>query len=73
MRINRTLLNDVEKIYFSIPCTSGFSCEHCKNKVLCDLTENLLKSLKKYYCNKGFIPCIRCNNILNCKIIQKIY
>ena len=49
MRINRSLLDDVEKIYFSIPCTSGVSCEHCKNKVLCDLTENLLNSLKKFY------------------------
>ena len=49
MRVNRTLLNDVEKIYFSIPCTSGVSCEHCKNKELCDLTANLLKSLKKLY------------------------
>ena len=48
-RINRTLLDDVLKIYFSIPCTSGVSCEHCKNKVLCDLTENLLNSLKKFY------------------------
>ena len=49
MRINRSLLDDVEKIYFSIPCTSGVSCEHCKNKVLCDLAQNLLKSLKKHY------------------------
>ena len=49
MRVNRSLLNDVEKIYFSIPCTSGVSCEHCKNKVICDLTSNLLKSLKKIY------------------------
>ena len=49
MRINRSLLDDVEKIYFSIPCTSGVSCEHCKNKVLCDLLQNLLKSLKKHY------------------------
>ena len=74
MRKNKTLLDDVEKIYFSIPCTSGVSCEHCKNKVLCDLTQNLLKSLKKYYmCNKDFNSCSRCNNILNCKIIQKIY
>ena len=59
MRINRTLLDDVEKIYFSIPCTSGVSCEHCKNKTICDLSENLLKSLKKQY---------KCN-----EIIQKIY
>ena len=49
MRKNKTLLDDVEKIYFSIPCTSEVSCEHCKNKVLCDLTQNLLKSLKKLY------------------------
>ena len=74
MRKNKTLLDDVLKSYFSIPCTSGVSCEHCKNKVLCDLTENLLNSLKKYYiCNKGFSSCSRCNNILNCEIIQKIY
>ena len=49
MRKNKTLLDNVEKIYFAIPCTSGVSCEHCKNKVLCDLTANLLKSLKKLY------------------------
>ena len=74
MRVNRTLLNDVLKIYFSIPCTSGVSCEHCKNKVLCDLTENLLKSLKKHYiCNKNLKSCSNCNERLNCKIIQKFY
>ena len=74
MRVNRTLLNDVEKIYFSIPCTSGVSCEHCKNKVICDLSQNLLKSLKKYYiCNKNINSCKRCSNIENCEIIQKIY
>ena len=59
MRVNRILLNDVEKIYFSIPCTSGVSCEYCRNKLICDLPENLLKSLKKHY--KGN------------EIIQKIY
>ena len=48
MRINRSLLDDVEKIYFSIPCTSGVSCEHCKNKVLCDLSQNLLNDLFSY-------------------------
>ena len=74
MRINRSLLDDIEKVYFSIPCTSGVSCEHCKNKLLCDLTENLLKSLKGYYiCNKGFSSCRRCSNRLDCKIIQKFY
>ena len=49
MRINRSLLDDIEKIYFAIPCTSGVSCEHCKNKVICDLSQNLIKSIKKLY------------------------
>ena len=48
-RVNRTLLDDVEKIYFSIPCTSGVSCECCKNKLMCDIMEDLMKSLKKFY------------------------
>ena len=48
-KMKRTLLDDVLKSYFSILCTSGVSCEYCKNKVLCDLTENLLNSLKKFY------------------------
>ena len=48
-RVNRTLLDDVEKIYLSIPCASGVSCEHCKNKVICDIVEDLMKSLKKFY------------------------
>ena len=48
-RVNRTLLDDVEKIYFSIECTSGVSCEYCKNKLICDVTEDLMKSLKKFY------------------------
>ena len=49
MRVNRSLLNDVEKVYFSIPCLPVCECTDCKNKVLCDLTANLLKSLKKIY------------------------
>ena len=48
-RVNRTLLDDVEKIYFSILCTSGVSCERCKNKLMCDIVEDLMKSLKKFY------------------------
>ena len=74
METKRTLLDDVLKCYFSIPCTSGVTCNHCKNKLLCDLTNNLLSSLKKYYtCNKDFNSCSRCNNRLNCIIIQKFY
>ena len=30
-RVNRTLLDDVEKVYFSIRCTSAYKCECCKN------------------------------------------
>ena len=48
-RVNRTLLDDVEKIYFSIECTSTYSCECCKNKLMCDIVEDLMKSLKKFY------------------------
>ena len=48
-RVNRTLLDDVEKIYFSIQCTSSYSCERCKNKLMCDIVEDLMKSLKKFY------------------------
>ena len=48
-RVNRTLLDDVEKIYFLIPCTSGVSCECCENKLMCDIAEDLMKSLKKFY------------------------
>ena len=48
-RINRTLLDDVEKIYFSIRCTSAYKCERCKNKLMCDIVEDLMKSLKKFY------------------------
>ena len=47
-RINRTLLDDVEKIYFSIQCTSSY-CEYCRNKQICDIAEDLMKSLKKFY------------------------
>ena len=73
-RVNRTLLDDVEKIYFSIECTSDYSCERCKNKLMCDITQNLLKSLKKFYiCNRNPESCSKCSNIEGCEIIQKIY
>ena len=63
MRKNKTLLNDVEKIYFSIPCTSGVSCEHCKNKLLCDLTAYLLKIIKEIIL-RGDLMEINLNEIL---------
>ena len=52
MKTNKILLDDVEKIYFSIPCTSVVSCEHCKNKLLCDLTAYLLKINKEILFSK---------------------
>ena len=49
MRKNRTLLDDVEKVYFLLPCVSG--CEHvnCVDNELCKRIKYLLKSLKKFY------------------------
>ena len=49
MRVNRNLFNDVLKIYFSIPCTSRVSCEHCKNKKLCDTVEDVIKNIGNLY------------------------
>ena len=73
-RVNRTLLDDVEKVYFSIRCTSAYKCECCKNKQICDITKNLLKSLKIFYiCNRNPESCSKCSNIEGCEIIQKIY
>ena len=40
--------DDIEKIYSSIQCTS-FYCEDCRNKQICDIAEDLMKSLKKFY------------------------
>ena len=74
MRKNKTLLDDVEKVYFLLPCVSGCEYVDCENNELCKTIIYLLKSLKKHYiCNKNLKSCINCNNRLNCKIIQKIY
>lgn len=47
--MKRTLFDDVEKVYFSIPCTSNDNCKYCKNKLICDIIQNFLKSLRKFY------------------------
>ena len=49
MRINRSLLDDVEKVYFSLPCVSGCEYVDCENNELCKTIHYLLSSLKKYY------------------------
>ena len=72
--MKRTLLDDIEQVYFSIPCISSCECVDCKNGKLCKTIIYLLKSLKRYYiCNKNINSCKRCSNIENCEIIQKIY
>ena len=60
MKNKNTLLYDFMKIYKKIDCDGlTIPCHECKNKLICDLSQNLLKSLKKYY---------KAN-----EIIQKIY
>ena len=72
--MKRTLLDDIEEIYFSLRCTSFVTCGRCKNKLICKITANLLKSLKKHYlCDKNYELCKKCNKINECEIIQKIY
>ena len=48
--MKRTLLDDIEKIYFSIPCNNcGRLCRECKNYKLCKPIAKLIISLKKHY------------------------
>ena len=49
MRIKRTLLDDVEEVYFSIPCMSACECTYCKNEEFCRTLIFILNSLKKFY------------------------
>ena len=49
MRIKRTLLDDVEEVYFSIPCLSACECTYCKNGEFCNTLIYILNSLKKFY------------------------
>ena len=54
MRINRTLLDDLEKIYYSLMCETYENencryCIYCKNKKLCDTVHELLCSIVKFY------------------------
>ena len=48
-RVNRTLLDDVEKIYMSIPCNSQKYCFDCKNFKPCKTIAKFLISLRKFY------------------------
>ena len=49
MRKNKTLLDDIEKVYFSLPSVSGCEYVDCENNELCKTKHYLLSSLKKYY------------------------
>ena len=71
--MKRSLLDDVEKVYFLLPCVSGCNYVNCENNELCKRIKYLLKSLKKYYCIKDFNSCSKCDNKEKCEINQKIY
>ena len=52
--MNRTLLEDLEKIYHSIKCEEKDDsyckyCNYCKNKSICDVTLTLACSIRKFY------------------------
>ena len=54
MRINRSLLDDLEKIYYSLKCENEDNtvctyCEYCKNKHKCFTTYNLIYKIKNFY------------------------
>ena len=49
MKPKRTLLDDVAKVYFLLPCVSGCEYVDCENNELCKRIKYLLKSLKKFY------------------------
>ena len=47
--MKRTLLDDVEKVCNSIPCSYYLLCTLCKHYNLCKTLRHTIKSLKKYY------------------------
>ena len=48
-KMKRTLLDDLEKIYVSIPCNSQKYCYDCKNFKPCKTIAKILISLRKFY------------------------
>ena len=54
MRIKRTLIDDLEKIYYSLKCETEenkicTNCDYCKNKKLCNKVLYLMHSLQCKY------------------------
>ena len=52
--MNRTLLEDLEKVYNSLPCTDEYNnccyaCSKCKNKEMCDVLAFLNALIKNHY------------------------
>ena len=48
--MKRTLLDDFMKIYKNINCDSlYFNCTDCSNKKICDLIDEVICSLLKFY------------------------
>ena len=49
MRINRSLLDDMGKIYYSMICMAEYACDGCKKIELCKTIRNLIISIRKFY------------------------
>ena len=52
--MKKTLLEDLEKIYHLIKCEDEddflcIDCDCCRNRLICDITLNLVCSIKKFY------------------------
>ena len=48
--MKRTLLDDFIKIYNSIHCDYEYcSCNDCSNKYICDLIDEVISSISKFY------------------------
>ena len=49
-KMKNTLLDDFKKIYGNINCDSLYcNCNDCSNKRLCDLVEDVIKSIGGFY------------------------
>ena len=54
MKNKRTLLNDLEKIYYSLDCITidkihCYYCIYCRNVKMCKTIKSVIDSIKKYY------------------------
>ena len=50
MKLKRTLLDDFMKIYENIECDNLESnCSECSNEYICDLIDEIIVSISKFY------------------------